>query len=68
MLVVAVAGCVGKEQAPAGGPGVQPGSPAASEQPSTAAAGDTFVPASDGVQIESPQASDSETVDLGSLI
>jgi len=67
VLVLAVAGCVAKEQVPDAGSGVQPGAPAAPEQPASAA-GDNFVPDAQGVQIESPQASDSETVDLGSLI
>jgi len=71
VLVLAVAGCVGKEQAqaPAGGPSVQPEAPSSSApgQPASAA-GDNFVPVAQGVQIESPLASDNETVDLGSLI
>jgi len=66
VLVVAIAGCAGKgtsKEQPVVAPPVQP--PA--EQP-PAVEGDITPPDESGVQIELPQSSADENVDLGSLI
>lgn len=63
VLVVALAGCVGKKAEPVTPPVVSP----PPEQP-PAVEGDITPPEESGVQIEIPQSSADENVDLGSLI
>lgn len=70
VLVVAIAGCVGKQATSQ--PVSQPAQPPVQQPPAQQAApvveGDITVPADSGMSIEQPQSSSDETVDLGSLI
>lgn len=71
VLVVAIAGCVGKQATPKEQPaqlptGETPVQPPAEVTP--AIEGDITAPADSGLQIEQPQSGADENVDLGSLI
>lgn len=67
VLAVVLAGCVGKKAEPVTPPVVSPPPEQPPEQP-PAVEGDITPPEESGVQIEIPQSSADENVDLGSLI